>query len=837
MAIQNVNGRNAYVIQSEVPTAKTSSGIGYGSLYSTLRWKLWEKAEESVKQSIGFEKMAYEAQLEYAMKQRSDIQRRLSAYDKQISALQTGEAKDNARVESKRDDDALKVARDTRAMDFSANKAAAPSTREKVDVKSSSSTKVSGVPVDIPEGATGSQVPAGVTSPIGRFVPEGVAIPVDAKLPDGSYAVAGSLAPAGGILVELDAAPTSLASPPPPAAAPKAPAAAAATNADPDAAAFSASDDKKDKDGRPRRSDIASETTTEGSSVTTKARAAVPKAPNLPVREDVDYSETLAALIKERETLQAELGGVTLPTAPSIDLLERTRAKYEQSYGVGGMFGIAPRRDKIQPRFDDPASLQRAQAIAASAADEALKAYTEDKLRTDPNAIVTPEEAAEVRRRGVLSAIGKLGGREVTAKDFLGVDGREAPIERRPQPVVEAPVAREAAKSGQFTAEDEFIMEALPERAGQSGMGSYAGLPYGDEILAAEGGMPPVGRGRIAPPVAGETVPLPPTAGMEPSPVQFGEAGAPPSYAEAMEGFRTIPTPREPTYAADGLFPVGAEMPRLRKPSRFPIDRTTPEGRAFEEETRRIEAEKKAAGTYVRNPFGRTAVERTQDLLSLGMTPEEIARIAPQAAPIAPIAPPVAAPIQEPSIWDTIDREPIAAPPVAPPVRGPETAGITVPPVARRSVEELKADLEELKKKKDKTAAEKKAVEDLQKQIGLDQLPSKEEVKPSGSLERREGYKLALLEKATKLANQPKKFERLAKPNLPPEQRKAQVPEYIILVDNLYDSNERSGNEPVKASFQEINRVFADKPEVRAAAGEYLLAKDLLNSKTQNPEA
>ena len=118
MAIQNVNGRNAYVIQSEVPTAKTSSGIGYGSLYSQLRWKLWEKAEESAKTAIGFEKMAYEAQLDYAMKQRAELSKRISAYDTKIAALEAGEAKDNARVESKRDDDALKVARDTRQMEF-----------------------------------------------------------------------------------------------------------------------------------------------------------------------------------------------------------------------------------------------------------------------------------------------------------------------------------------------------------------------------------------------------------------------------------------------------------------------------------------------------------------------------------------------------------------------------------------------------------------------------------------------------------------------------------------------------------------------------------------------
>jgi len=801
MAIQNVNGRNAYVIQSEVPTAKTSSGIGYGSLYSHLRWQLWEKAEESAKAAIGFEKMAYEAQLKYSMAQRADLTKRISAYDTKISALEAGQAKDNARVESKRDDDALKVARDTRQMEFGANKTAVPSVTSKSDVKAGTSTKVSGVPVDIPEGTTGTTVPSLPSpTPLTVTVPEGEALPMNSTLPDGTIAPAGMVAPAGGITVTQ----TNLAFPAPPAGAPVA--ATASVDAFGDETGGG-------KDSRPRRSDIATESRTAGTSTTVKGKPKVPEAPTLPTREDVDYSAALDALRREREALQAQLGGVTLPTAPSVDLLERTRAKYEQSYGTGGMFGIAPRKDKIQPRFDEPAALKSAQAIAASAAEDAVSKYKAERLAADPNAVITPAEEQEARRKGVISALGKLGGREVSAKDFLGVDGREAPIERKVAPTVEAPVPREPAKSTQFTPEDEFMMEA--------------------------GVKPPVRE-----PVAGEWVPLPPTAGMEPPPVPMGEAGAPPSYADAMEGFRRLPVTTYPTYQADGLFPVGAEMPKLRKPSRFPIDRTTPEGRAFEEETRRIEAEKKAAGTYITNPFKRTAVERTQDLLSLGMSPEEISRIAPTSPPVAPIVAPAPTPIQEPSIWDTIDREPIAAPATAPstipPVRGPEMGGITVPPVDRRSPEELKAALEEFKKKREKTAADKKAIEDLQKRIGFDKLPSKseeEKVKPSGALERREQYKLALIDRATKLANQPKKFERLAKPNLTPEERKSKVPEYVILVDNLYDTNERSGNEPVKTSYDEINRVFADKPEIRAAAQEYLLAKDLLNSKTKNPEA
>lgn len=733
MAIQNVNGRNAYVITAEVPTARTSTGEGYGSLYSNLRWKLWEKAEESTKAAIGFEKMAYQAQLEFNMKQRGDIQKRVAAYEREISRLEAGQTKDNARIEGKRDDDALKVGRDTRSMEFGANKAAVPSTTVRGTEAYGTSSKVSGPPSDpiFPPGqprpvAGGTVSPKPAPAPAPAAVPAAVPAVVPAAPPPATNAFDTAAAKRAPVPAAAPVAPPATVAPPPVAPAPVSP--------------FAQATGTKE----PYRSEQVSDRQTTGSSTTTKGRPVVPKAPTIPPREDVDYSATLTALRAERDTLQKELGGIQLPTAPSVDLLERTRAKYEQSYGTGGMFGIAERRDKIQPRFDEGAALKRAQEIAAAAAEEGLKKYTEEKEGLDPSATVTPEEAQDVRRKSVIEAIGKLGGREVSAEAFLAK---------------EVPIQAERAAPTQFTPEDQFMMEA-----------------------------------GLTPPARAEVPAAPP---------------APP-------------------------IPVPPQAPAPESRSRFPIDKTTPEGRAFAEEARRIEAEKKAAGTFVRNPFRRTPVERAQDLLSLGITPEQVSGM----SPASPIAAPIPVPMQEPSIWDTIAAEsaPVPPTPIAPLMRGPEMGGITVPPVDR-TIEGLKKSLEEYKAKKDKTAADKKVIEDLQKEIGLDKLPSKEgSGGSSGAIERREGYKLALLEKATKLANQPKKFERLAKPSLSPEDRKSKVPEYIILVDNLYDTNERSGNEPVKASYDEINRVFSDKPEIRASAQEYLLAKDLLNSKTKNPE-
>jgi len=103
-------------------------------------------------------------------------------------------------------------------------------------------------------------------------------------------------------------------------------------------------------------------------------------------------------------------------------------------------------------------------------------------------------------------------------------------------------------------------------------------------------------------------------------------------------------------------------------------------------------------------------------------------------------------------------------------------------------------------------------------------------------LERRNAYKLRMIERATTLANQPKKFERIAKTNLPPEERAKKVADYVLVVDNLYVANQREGGDPILPSYEEINRVYADDPRTREQATSYLLAKQILDVKVENPE-
>jgi hypothetical protein len=49
MAIRNVNGRNVYVLEPQSPTAggKTTTGRNWATLYTDLRWKVWEETQKN----------------------------------------------------------------------------------------------------------------------------------------------------------------------------------------------------------------------------------------------------------------------------------------------------------------------------------------------------------------------------------------------------------------------------------------------------------------------------------------------------------------------------------------------------------------------------------------------------------------------------------------------------------------------------------------------------------------------------------------------------------------------------------------------------------------------
>jgi hypothetical protein len=101
---------------------------------------------------------------------------------------------------------------------------------------------------------------------------------------------------------------------------------------------------------------------------------------------------------------------------------------------------------------------------------------------------------------------------------------------------------------------------------------------------------------------------------------------------------------------------------------------------------------------------------------------------------------------------------------------------------------------------------------------------------------RKDLYRTRIIKKGLELAEKPSKVERLAKTNLDPKERDKKAPQYIIIVDKLFEINRGKPN-AFEATYGEINRVFAAAPKERAAAHEYLVAKDTLEKDAKAPVA
>jgi hypothetical protein len=80
MPIQNVNGRNVYVLTPKATDTdgKTTSGKNWATLYSDLRWQVWEAQKENEANKIKLDLMSFEAKKDYYDQQKKFLQNRIA---------------------------------------------------------------------------------------------------------------------------------------------------------------------------------------------------------------------------------------------------------------------------------------------------------------------------------------------------------------------------------------------------------------------------------------------------------------------------------------------------------------------------------------------------------------------------------------------------------------------------------------------------------------------------------------------------------------------------------------------------------------------------------------
>ena len=747
MGIKNVNGQNAYVIEAPPYESRTTRGEGYAQYITNLRWKMWEEAQKSIQVEMEFEKLAYQEQMRFLRQQQQQIQSDIAATNRRLADLDRMEADKKAALSQRNAAAQNTQNAQTRSLQFQAQPTGSVSTtigrtaatpsggraRTRADILGDLSGDTQESIQRVQEAANiagGSE-----TDPTTRSQTQAAK-----AMERGNY----QLGAGGGVTAGDEQAF-------------KAAIVAAEIERAGDAAEAAGGDRAKaEQDALSNfTADYQSDYNTQIASIpeepdagtgggrtqvpptttsTTRGARRVPPAATLATGEAPKYTAARAALIAERDRLEAQLSNLQQPEVPQFDMLERTRGKFQQSYGEGG-FGLAPRPTRAIPRFDEPAALRLAQDLAETGAEEAISAYEAETgvSRADLN----PQQIASLRRQGALSMLNQMGGREVSAADFL--DFRET----------------EPATTGR----DPRELETDPLFGGEEGVAEEL-----DRAIRPE------------------------PDGLYPSQELIDQARKP----------RELPTP-------SGIpleqLPIDPELEQAvreqgQRGAVYPTTRTRLTDYEYLEQMKLLGAEEEALRNLQSEQFRRRLA---MDTLRRGALEEAV-------------------PVDETTPVERSFMERILPTPID---RTGQTITSQLPPSEVPT-----------------------QVTDLRGQP-LRQLPSpaeqarqQEQRIANTTMERRQKYKLNVIRGAERLASQPRRFERIAKPNLAPEERKAKVAEYVIVVDNLYTANNREMNaaDAIRASYQELNRVYADDPKVREQAQEYLLAKDLLQAQIDNPE-
>ena len=440
MGIKNVNGQNAYVIEAPAFESRTSRGEGYAQYITNLRWKMWEEAQKSIQVEMEFEKMAYQEQMRFLRSQQQQIQRDIAATNRRLADLDRMEADKKAALTQRNAAAQNTQNAQTRSLEFQAQPTSSKSKTEGRTAAAPAASRprtrqdvLGDLSGDTQDSFQRVQEAANIAGGSETNLEARSATQAAKAMERGNYQLgAGGGVTAGDeqafkaaiVAAELERAGDA-------AEAAGQSRAAAETNAlsnfsadyQSDYATQIAAAPEEGAGGTGGRVDVDPTTTT-----TYRGRRDVPEAEDLVEGEAPTYTKARAALIAERDRLQAQLTGLQQPEVPQFDMLERTRDKFQVSYGEGG-FGLAPRPTRAIPRFDEPAALRLAKDLAEQGAAEEVARFQ----AANPDVEITPNQMASLRRQGALSMLNQMGGREVSAQDFL--DFRETePATTGPDP-------------------------------------------------------------------------------------------------------------------------------------------------------------------------------------------------------------------------------------------------------------------------------------------------------------------------------------------------------------------------------------------------------------------
>lgn len=705
MAIRNVNGRNVYILEPREPTGKTTSGRSWATLYSDLRWQVWEEIQKNEAAMLKMEMASAKVRKDY-------YDDKIKVLQDQRKQLQSAALKAERGNTSSAYSEALRAAQGLERMSRTSG--------GKIVTKEVIQKDMFGEPVIDPATGQVKTIPVTTTTEaVGGVDP--TAFKIYKTIADRFLAGEATEAEVKEAAAEAGISPEAAVPP------------------------------------------------SEGEAPAAEGKAPAPAGPTI--------DQQIEALDRDLEQLllqrQAAGGGL------DANLLGRTRESFASQVGVigqgGGPFGLAPRRRRTMPYVQESLAQERIDQFLQDR-EQFISGFEKQKIDQLDSEVAKLEQLKKARQD--VSLIVADDPEDIRNQALLG--GLDDEIERQNRTIRLATddvgKAREQAAL-QVRRRIESDERFTPRAPG--------------ELLRRD--------------IRRDAAP--------PQPIR------PAATATVSMGEPTIEAAPRPS---GGMEDLGLEpmSPEERQAAEEAVRAAGVEGRKAEGELPAVETEQRPLPAYER------AFEPEPRPAGLGGVPE---------TPV-PVGPPIE--LDEPSAIrnpDILDQSGfVPAPDLVEDARG-YFRGMTI----QRGDERPKT----IRFPERYFGGEKEMVKEYLKErireaapVGVDQSQEIEAVEAgppqASSRQRKDKYKFDVVSEGTKLARTPKKLQRLAKTNLPEENR----PEHYVIVDKLYDVN-RGKEQAFKMTYDEISRAFQNDPQKRADAHKYLVAKDILEADVSEPLA
>lgn len=343
MALRQVGKGQVYIVDVQVPTPKTSNGQSYATLYSNLRWKIWEELQKAEEKKLDIEVRTFEQKQKYYEDKRKQLENQI------LKLKEIKLRKDNGEISGS---DAYRLARDQAAIELKTNIANASKTTTKtepiIDVYGIGGT---------PGAITGTAETKYTTSGKGIKAPVIDVAAARAKLGEFETPEARQVA-IDGLNKEKAAVEAKITTLNKSFTSKKGQSTESAKKYQEDQAALNS----QLKDIESKIYDLETYKT--------------------PVEGEVKKEDVVVDFDTEIANLEKKLAGLAPPDMNiDTDLMNRTRERFAGAAGVGTFYGLDPRRDKVLPYFDSAKAVSEIKDITEKSDAAALSQARLDKKK------------------------------------------------------------------------------------------------------------------------------------------------------------------------------------------------------------------------------------------------------------------------------------------------------------------------------------------------------------------------------------------------------------------------------------------------------------------------